>query len=243
MKPERRKHIETGIEWPQLISGTLVKRYKRFLADVLLENGQTVTAHCPNSGSMKACCQPGQPVYLSAHDDPRRKLKYTWELIRMPSSLVGVNTQVPNRLVYHAIRQGQVEALAGYDTHAREVNSGKHSRLDILLRRGSAEHCFVEVKNCTLVSGGVARFPDAVTARGLKHLFELKRLVDQGARGVIFFLIQRMDAEMFRPADDIDPAYGRQLRRSVQDGVEMLVYDVAIDLKHIRLNGKIPYQL
>ncbi len=232
-----------GLEWPKLYAGTLLKRYKRFLADVRLDSGQTVTAHCPNSGSMKQCCLPGQPVYLSLHDRPGRKLKYTWELIQMPTSLVGVNTQVPNRLVYHAIRKNRVKGLEGYENHTREVSCGKHSRLDILLSRGKTDRCFVEVKNCTLVSKGVASFPDAVTTRGLKHLNELQRLVAEGNRGIIFYLIQRMDATLFRPADDIDPAYGRELRRSVDRGVEMLVYDVTINLNGIRLNRKIPYRL
>jgi sugar fermentation stimulation protein A len=231
------------IQWPALIRGTLVRRYKRFLADVRLDDGRTITAHCPNSGSMKACCQPGRPVYLSVHDDPRRKLKYTWELIHMPASLVGVNTQVPNRLTAHAIAAGDVDALCGYETIRREVKAGKNSRIDICLTSPDRRPCFVEVKNCTLVTDGVATFPDAVTVRGQKHLVELQDLVAAGCRCAMFFLVQRMDARRFAPADHIDAEYGKKLRQAVKNGVEILVYDVAIDLTAIRLNDRLPYDL
>ncbi len=153
-----------GLPWPQLISGTLIRRYKRFLADVQLENGDTVTAHCPNTGSMKGCSQPGQTVYLSIHNNPKRKLKYTWELIEMPASLVGVNTLVPNRLVFESIKNGQIPELAGYDTLETEVGIGNHSRIDLMLSGSPQRQCYVEIKNCTLVADGVACFPDAVTA-------------------------------------------------------------------------------
>ena len=128
-----------GLPWPQLISGTLIRRYKRFLADVQLENGDTVTAHCPNTGSMKGCSEPGRTVYLSVHNNPKRKLKYTWELIEMPASLVGVNTLVPNRLVSESIKTGQVPELSGYDTLETEVRIGNHSRIDLMLSGSSEE--------------------------------------------------------------------------------------------------------
>ncbi len=232
-----------AIAWMELIPGTLIRRYKRFLAEVRLASGEIVTAHCPNSGSMTACCQPGRPVFLSYHDNPKRKLNYTWELIRMPTSLVGVNTQVPNRLAAHAIASGEVTELAGYTHLKPEVRVGRHSRIDIQLTSPDRRPCYVEVKNCTLVTHGVARFPDAVTVRGQKHLTELQRLAAAGFRAVMFFLIQRMDADRFAPADEVDPDYGRKLRQAVQHGVEMLVYDVHIDLRRIRLNGRIPYDL
>ncbi len=231
-----------ALKWPRLIQGTLIKRYKRFMADVKLRNGHVVTAHCPNSGSMKACSEPGRPVYLSRHNKPSRRLKYTWELIDMGKSLVGVNTIVPNRLTKASIAAGYVKALSGYDTIRSEVKYGKNSRIDLLLENGK-KRCFVEVKNCTLVSEGLACFPDAVTSRGLKHLVELQEQVRQGDRSVMFYLVQRMDAERFQPADHIDPVYGRELRKAVQNGVEILVYDVAIDLKGISLNRELPYQL
>ena len=220
-----------------------MKRYKRFLADVVLEDGREVTAHCPNSGRMLACSHPGRLVYLSQHDNPKRKLKYTWELIDMPNSLVGVNTQLPNRLVAHAIASGQVSELSGYRDIQREVKVGAHSRLDIRLYSPQQGACYIEVKNCTLVENGVARFPDAVTARGRKHLEELGRLVASGHRAVMFFLIQRMDARLFQPADDIDPAYGEALRAVHAQGVEIVAYDVIIDLTSITLNQPVKFKI
>lgn len=237
------KSKNSGLPWPPLLRGTLVKRYKRFIAEVTLRNGRVVKAHCPNSGSMQACCQPGRPVYLSRSDNPKRKLKYTWELIEMPDSLVGVNTLVPNRLVAHAILAGQVSALAGYKALAREVKVGDHSRIDICLSSDQGQRCYVEVKNCTLVENGRACFPDAVTTRGLKHLHDLQNLVQAGHRAVMFYLIQRMDACSFAPADHIDPAYGQALRTAVKNGVEIVTYDVKIDLAQIRLNAPIDVQL
>lgn len=232
-----------GLPWPRLVKGTLIKRYKRFIADIRLADNRVVSAHCPNSGSMKACSEPGRPVYLSRHDNPRRKLKYTWELIRMPHSLVGVNTNVPNRLVGHSIGTKRVKELLGYQHIQPEATVGNRSRLDFCLTAPKKKTCYVEVKNCTLVNDGQASFPDAVTARGLKHLKELQRLVKEGHRCVMFFLIQRMDATVFKPADSIDPDYGKELRRAIQNGVEMLVYDVDINLKQIALNRPIPFEL
>lgn len=229
-----------GLSWPHLIPGILIKRYKRFLADVELENGDTVTAHCANSGTMKKCSQPGRAVYLSYHDNPRRKLKYTWELIDMPGSLVGVNTLVPNRLVKKSIELGMVDELRGYEKIKPEVTVMKHSRLDLLLTGKNGETCFVEIKNCTMVQDGTASFPDAVTTRGKKHLVELQKLASLGHRCAMFFLVQRMDAAVFRPAGAIDPAYAEELRRAAGNGVELLAYDVSIDLEKIILRNKIP---
>ncbi len=232
------------IYWPELLSGRLLKRYKRFLADVALDSGEEVTAHCPNSGSMTGCSRPGRTVYLSRHDNPRRKLAYTWELIDMPESLVGVNTLMPNRLVAAAIQSGLVAPLAGYTNIRPEVKAGAHSRLDLLLSNPDGkDKCYVEIKNCTLVEGGAACFPDAVTSRGRQHLIELESLAAGGDRCVMFFLIQRMDARQFSPADHIDPAYGRQLRQALEAGVEILVYDVEIDLARICLRHQVPLRL
>ena len=160
----------------------------------------------------------------------------------MGRSLVGVNTIVPNRLTKASIAAGYVKDLTGYDTIRSEVKYGENSRIDLLLENGR-DRCFVEVKNCTLVSDGLVCFPDAVTSRGFKHLVELQNQIRQGDRSVMFYLVQRMDAERFRPADHIDPAYGQELRKAVQNGVEILVYDVAIDLEGISLNRRLPYQL
>jgi sugar fermentation stimulation protein A len=225
---------------PRLIPGTLVKRYKRFLADVELESGAVVTAHCPNTGSMRGCSTPGTRVYLSESNNPKRKLNYTWELMELPATLIGINTQVPNKLVQHSIEAGRVEALSGFTSVRPEVKTGEHTRLDLLLSNAAGEECFVEVKNCTLVEQGVARFPDAVTTRGQKHLAELERLVSLGKRGVIFFLIQRMDAVAFTPASDIDPTYARLLRRVVRAGVEVIAMDTLMDLNRISLGKSIP---
>jgi sugar fermentation stimulation protein A len=232
-----------GLEWPPLVPGTLIRRYKRFLADVRLKDGTVVTAHCPNTGSMQGCSEPGRPVYLSFHDNPKRKLKYTWELIEMPTSLVGVNTLVPNRLVFESVKAGVVPELSGYDVVEREVKINKRTRLDLVLKSDNGQDCYGEIKNCTLVNDGVAEFPDAVTTRGLKHLTELEALVKAGFRCVMFYFIQRMDARVFKPADHIDPDYGHGLRRAVHGGVEILAYDVSIDLEGIKLNRKIPCEL
>lgn len=232
-----------GLAWPPLIAGILVKRYKRFLADVELEDGRTVTAHCPNTGSMQSCSEPGRRVYLSVHDNPKRKYPYTWELIMMPDSLVGINTLVPNRLVKHTVSQEGIPELAGYDDVRSEVRVGANSRVDLMLSGPGQARCYVEIKNCTLVKDKIARFPDAVTARGLKHLQELSRQIDARTRSVIFLFVQRMDAEVFQPADAIDPAYGRGLRQAVAEGVELLAYDVHIDLEGIRLRHALPYRL
>lgn len=231
------------IRWPDFVSGSLIKRYKRFLADVRLDTGEIVTAHCPNSGSMKTCATPDQRVFLSLHDSPKRKLKYTWELIETSGSLVGVNTAIPNRLVKTAIENGKIAPLSGYDTVTAEVKTGEHSRLDLLLRKKGRADCFVEVKNCTLVQEGDASFPDAVTERGRKHLVELQDLARAGNRAVMFFLIQRMDARFFHPADDIDPAYGQELRKAHKNGVEILVYDVDITLSRIAIRSAVPFSL
>ena len=242
MKKNSAAH-DARLPWPPLIRGTLVKRYKRFLADVVLDDGREVVAHCPNSGSMTACNEPGRPVYLSSHDNPKRKLKFTWELIEMSSSLVGVNTLVPNRLVARAAANGAVPELAGYDRVATEVKVSAHSRLDLKLSGSGRPDCFIEVKNCTLVEDGTACFPDARTVRGQKHLGELLRLKESGARAMMFFVVQRSDAQIFTPADEIDPQYGALLRQVVSDGVEIVVYDVAINLQGIALRQALPSRL
>lgn len=236
-----------GLTWPPLVRGILIKRYKRFLADVALDSGETVTAHCPNSGRMTGCCQPGRQVYLSRHDTPKRKLKYTWELIQMPASMVGVNTLVPNRLVAQCMRNKILDAFSDYTEVQTEAKINSRTRLDIRLTRPDGGVCYVEIKNCTLVENNIAMFPDAPTDRGRKHLEELAELHRQGARAVIFYLIQRCDAVSFSPAASIDPDYARCLRDVARKGVEIMAYDVRFD-KHkgrhrITLNRPIPYLL
>jgi sugar fermentation stimulation protein A len=240
---ETSSQARAALSWPPLVRGVLLKRYKRFMADVRLDSGETVTAHCANSGRMTSCCEAGRPVFLSTHDNPRRKLKYTWELIEMATSLVGVNTGMPNRLVAAALRKRAVPELAAYTIVTTEVSVNGTSRLDIRLDGEGLPPCFVEVKNCTLVTQGVARFPDAVTSRGRKHLVELQRLVADGARGLMFYFIQRMDAERFEPAKEIDPAYAAELARAMAGGVEVLAYDVRIDLNKIALGRPLPCRI
>ena len=232
-----------GLTLPELLPGTLLKRYKRFLADIKLESGELITAHCPNSGSMTSRSEPGRCVYVSVQDRPERKLKYTWEIIEMPTSLVGINTLVPNRLVYQSLMTGQIHGFDEYDTIKTEVRVGRHSRLDIMLSNVHGKQCYMEIKNCTLVDDGIAYFPDAITTRGRNHLIILEDLAAAGNRSVMFFLIQRMDAKFFRPADHVDPAYGKQLRKANASSVEIIIYDVKIDLQKICLGKRIPYQL
>ncbi|EMS78042.1 DNA/RNA nuclease SfsA [Desulfotignum phosphitoxidans] len=228
---------------PPLLPGRLIKRYKRFLADICLDSGETVTAHCPNSGSMKGCAVPGCPVWLSVSDNPRRKLKYTWELIKTPASMIGINTLVPNRLVKKAIENHMISELNGYSHVRSEVKTSEGTRLDLVLEGAGKDRCYVEIKNCTLVEDGTAMFPDAVTLRGQKHLDELMHLVKTGHRGVIFYLIQRMDAARFTPAAMIDQQYADKLREAADNGVEIVIRDVQIDLERIRINRPVPFVL
>ena len=234
---------EFGYPLPPLVQGVLIKRYKRFLADVDLGEAGIVTAHCPNSGSMKGCALPGSPVWLSQSDNPKRKLKYTWELAQVPGTLIGINTQIPNKLVKTSVENGEIEELSGFDRVKAEVKTSDHTRLDLVLEHSVGRKCYVEIKNCTLVEDGVAQFPDAVTTRGQKHLDELVRLVDQGHRGVIFYLIQRMDARVFCPAEAIDPVYAKKLRQARDRGVEIIIRDTLIDTSRIRVNRAIPLSL
>ncbi len=228
---------------PPLIAGILIKRYKRFLADVqLIESGKTVTAHCPNSGSMKGCAEPGSQVFLSESTNPKRKLKYTWELLQGSGTMIGINTQVPNKLVKQAIENGLIEELSGYDKVKAEIKTSEHTRLDLLLEKTTGEKCYVEIKNCTLVENNVAMFPDAVTTRGQKHLTELEDLVSKGHRGVMFYLIQRMDAKSFRPADMIDKTYAEKLKRAVINGVEVIIIDTIIDTEMIQIGKPIKWE-
>ena len=223
---------------PPLVAGTLIKRYKRFLADVTLESGEVVTVHCPNSGSMKGCAIPGSRIFLSHSPNPTRKYPFGWELVEADGFWAGINTGVPNNLVREAIENGTVAELQGYAAIRPEVPYGEHSRIDLLLEEPG--RCFVEVKNVTLVEGNRALFPDAVTMRGQKHLQELMRVVREGDRGVIFFTVQRGDGETVSPADAIDPEYGRLLRLAVEHGVEALAYRALVTPEEIKLIKRIP---
>lgn len=225
-----------------LYAGILLRRYQRFLADIRLESGETVTAHCPNSGSMRGCSQPGSAVLLSRSSNPKRKHAFTLELVHADGVWVGVNTSHPNGLVHEAILQGKIPELAGYDQIRREVPYGTNSRIDLFLS-GPSGNCHLEVKNVTLVEGDLALFPDAVTLRGQKHLHELLRVVREGGRGIIFFVVQRSGARALAPADAIDPDYGRLLRLSVKGGVEALAYQADVEPGEICLSRRIPVLL
>ncbi len=231
-----------GLYWGDLTTGTLIQRYKRFLADVRLADGSVVTAHTANTGAMLGCSEPGRQVWLSHHDTPGRKLKYTLEMIDMPDSLVGVNTGVPNRLVKAAALAGKIAGLPFPAEVKSEVKCGA-SRLDLLVRAKNQPDTYVEIKNCTLVEQSIARFPDAVSARGARHLEELALLAKQGMGAVIFVLVQRHDAGRFSPADAIDPLWGQTLRRVVNEGVRLLVYSVCMTTESIRLDQMLPVML
>lgn len=224
-----------------LVEGRLIKRYKRFLADVELANGEVITAHTANTGAMQGCAEPGSRVWLSRSDNPKRKCPYTWELVQTPAGvLVGINTQLSNGLVQEAIASAKVGELTGYDNIRREVRYGREqSRIDLLLE-GNGAPCYVEVKNVTLEEDGIGFFPDAVTARGTKHLRELMHMVQEGARAVIFFCVQRQDVEAMSPADHIDPLYGTTLREALAGGVEALAYGAQLSPQSIALCKRLP---
>ncbi len=224
-----------------LIKGTLIKRYKRFLSDIELEDGEVITAHCANSGSMMGLKDPGSDVWLSPSNNPKRKLKYTWELVDTRSSLVGINTALPNKIVTEAISSDQIEPLTGYETIRNEVKYGEKSRIDILLSADGKSDCYVEVKSVTLSrQGNLAEFPDAVTSRGTKHLGELANMVENGHRAAMFYLVQRMDCERFTIAEDIDPIYREAFSDARQRGVEVYCYDCNISPEGINIRQSIP---
>lgn len=229
------------------IHATFLQRYKRFFADVRLADGTLVTCHCPNSGTMKTCAEAGRPALISDHGEgTKRKLRYTLEAVHMGDAWVNVNTMHPNHAVDEAVRDNQVAELSGYATRTREVVYGRggHSRIDLLLEgHPSLPRAYVEVKNTTLREGNLALFPDAVTERGQKHLEELMRVVKQGDRGVIFFFVGRADCTRMSPADAIDPAYGKLLRRAVKRGVEALAYRALIEPSGITLQERVPIEL
>jgi len=225
-----------------IIEGRLLRRYKRFLADVELASGEVVTAHCPNTGSMRGCVPQGARAILRDSQNPSRKLRWTFQTVEVDGTWVNVDTGLPNALVAEAIAAGRVSELRGYDSLRREVNYGLGSRIDILLE-GPIGRCYVEVKSTTLAQDGLARFPDAVTQRGRKHLEELARMVDQGHRAVIFFCVCRGDVEAFSPADEIDPGYGQVLRRVVAGGVEALCYSTRVEPGLFELDRRLPLVL
>jgi sugar fermentation stimulation protein A len=225
----------------KLIHGTLIKRYKRFLADVKLDDGTEVVAHCTNSGSMKSCLENGAEVYLSPVSAPKRKTKFTWEMIKINGDWVGINTGNPNKLAFEAISAGLIPGLEGYTTVKREVKFGD-SRFDIFAENEN-EKCFTEVKNVTLKEGKYALFPDAVTIRGQKHLNTLIEVKNKEMRAVMLYIIQRSDVEVFAPAWEIDPVYSETLKRAVDSGVEVIPVMAKVTPETIELGEILPLEI
>ena len=230
-----------------LIPATLQRRYKRFLADVELGDGRVLTAHVANPGAMTGLQQQGARVWLSHSSNPKRKLPYAWELVEADfgggAELVGVNTGLPNALVAEALAAGKITELAGYANVRREVKFGTNSRVDFLLEDPARPPCYAEVKNVHLMRRtGLAEFPDAVTARGTKHLDELAAVVRAGGRAVMVYVIQIGSAGAFSLARDIDPAYGRAFDRAREAGVEAIAYTCRIETTGIRLDRPVPIQ-
>lgn len=224
-----------------LIPGRLVRRYKRFLCDVALSAGETVTAHCPNPGAMLGLDRPRAEVWL-ARARPGTRLAYRWELVRVGRRLVGINTQRPNALVEEALGAGRIPELSGYASRRHEVPYGRRSRIDFLLETAGRAPCYVEVKNVHLKRADAAEFPDSVTARGTRHLNELAEAVAAGARAVMFYVVQRADCRRFAIASDLDPAYAAAFEHARAAGVEALCYACTVGRAGISIEAPLPVE-
>ncbi len=223
-----------------LLPGTLIKRYKRFLADVTLQSGEEITAHCANPGAMTGLAEPGTEVWLSPARNPKRKLRYSWELARIGDGLVGISTAHPNRIVEDSVNAQAIVELAGYGPARREVKYGRNSRIDLLLSAAGRPDCYVEIKNVNLRRSGPAEFPDSVTARGTKHLVEMSDMVKAGARAMMVYLVQREDCDEFRLAADIDPTYAAAFKEARAAGVEAVCYACRMTIEEIRIDHQLP---
>ncbi len=221
--------------------GRLIRRYKRFLADIELPNGDGLTIHCPNTGSMLGCAEPGTWVYYSQSPNPKRKYPHTWELAKtVEEHWICINTGLPNKLVGEALKRNTISELAGYSTHQPEVNVGHKSRIDWFLTGSGKADCYIEVKNVTLLQAGQGYFPDAVSARATKHLQELLHLREQGCRAVLLFVVSHSGIDSVAAAAHIDPAYAAMLGKAVAGGVEVLAYAVEFAGDAIHLSHKLP---
>lgn len=226
-----------------LIQGTLIKRYKRFLADVELADGSVVIAHCPNTGAMTGCAEPGWKVWLSPSNNPKRKLLYTWEVVLTDQlHWIGINAQRANLLVKEAIQANKIGELLGYKNLQAEVKFGKeNSRIDFLLTDPEKVDCYVEVKSVTLLDDGAGYFPDAKTLRGQKHLRELNFIAGQGQRAVLLFCVQHSGIQSVQVAKHIDSDYAKELKRAMLNGLQILCYDCNISPEKIYLNQSLPF--
>lgn len=228
------------MQFAKLYQGKLIKRYKRFLADIILDSGEEITAHVPNSGAMTSCIEDECPVWVTFHDNPKRKLKYTLELTQMGENLICTNTGVANKIAIEAVENGVISELQGYDTLKPEQKYGQNSRIDILLSNENEEKkCYVEIKSVSLKINDELAFPDSVTSRGTKHLQELSDMVKEGHRAVMLYVIQRTDKASFRLANEIDPKYKEAFDKALKDGVEVLVYQSHISHEEIKIKDKI----
>lgn len=224
-----------------LIPGRLMRRYKRFLADVELQDGREVTAHCANPGSMLGLNAPGMKVWLEPNDDPKRKLKFSWKLVELETGLAGIDTSVPNKVVAEALAARQIPELAAYTTVRPEQKYGQNSRIDFLLTGDGLPDAYVEVKNVHLMrTPGLAEFPDSVTARGAKHLADLAAEVAAGHRAIMLYVVQMDGPDRFDLARDLDPAYGLAFDSATSGGVEVLVWRCMLGLNRITLDCPIP---
>lgn len=232
---------------PPLAEARLVRRYKRFLADIILPDGEALTIHCPNTGSMKRCGDPGARVWFSTSDNPKRKYPHTFELVEVAEGdVAGINTARANQLVSEALENGVITELQGYDRIRRECRYGReNSRIDFLLEaHPGMPDCYVEVKNVTLGMGnGLGLFPDAVTTRGTRHLRELVEVVQSGRRAVLLFCVQHSGIERVAPAQAIDPGYAEALHTAARAGVEIVAYRAELDPAEIRLVRPVPVEL
>jgi len=225
----------------KLLQGTLIKRYKRFFVDVKYQN-KIITAHCPNSGSMMGLLNKGNCVCFSESNNPKRKLKYTLEIIRVGKKLIGVNTQLTNKIVLEALNQKRIKNLVSFNNIRTEVKFSDKTRFDFLISNNK-EKCFLEVKNVTLVrKNKIAEFPDAITSRGTKHLIELSAAKKKGYKSYILYLIQREDCKSFKIADDIDQEYKIAFNEALKNGVKVLCYDCKLSDEKILLNNQISYE-